>query len=187
MVRQRLGNSDKIWGLAVLASDYKEGISPQLSINRLGRKTQPCISSIFTFALQRSLLRYRYVKMKRDNQEQTDSACLAGHHWPFVNPDVLCHCVCFPYYLFFPLCPRLQAKEFKKKKRRRCSSSPVSTFHFPGLPHQQREYTWLRRKEEEQKQCQDRKCRIDHRGGEKESKGREEQSMAKLNLYGDGG
>lgn len=51
---------------------------------------------------------------------------------------------------FFSLfCPRLQVNRERGGALLRLTEE--SGFHFPGLPHQHREETWPRRKEEEQK------------------------------------
>lgn len=90
----------------------------------------------------------------------------------FFKLDIVCHSVSFPNYLFFSFLSTFASKRGGSHSSVSSSSPPtssfslrgsawheVSTFHFPGLPHQQREYTWLRCKEEEQKQCRDKKCK----------------------------
>ena len=117
---------------------------------------------------------------KRNKADRADGWCLLATTSPFAKPDILCDCVSLPNYPLFFSSPSLSTFASKKsiKKREREEEvlvfawHEVSTFHFPGLPHQQREYTWPRRKEEEQKQCRDKKkCKNRPQRGEKREGG----------------
>ena len=74
---------------------------------------------------------------------------------------------------FFLLSTFASTREFLKKEKKEeevllFAWHEVSTFHFPGLPHQQREYTWPQCKEEEQKTVSRRKkCKNRPQRGEK--------------------
>ena len=82
---------------------------------------------------------------KWNKADRTDSRCLLATTSPFAKPDILCDCVSLPNYPLFFLSSSLStfaSKRILKKREEEVlvfAWHVVSTFHFPGLPHQQRE------------------------------------------------
>lgn len=90
-----------------------------------------------------------------------------SHHRPFVKPNIQCHRASFPNYHFFSFLStftsnRVMKKKQKKKQKRRSSSllyMKYELFISQACHINKGSILGVRCKEEELKQCRDKKCK----------------------------